>query len=66
VACGWFGINTWIGGGMLYDLTRLWAPASLERWGGGELLFFFIFGAINIAVVCWGMEGLRRVLVVKV
>ncbi|HSY77053.1 MAG TPA: cytosine permease, partial [Bacteroidia bacterium] len=29
VACGWFGIQTWIGGFALYQLFRLWIP-SLE------------------------------------
>src|SRR6202451_2229848 len=26
VACGWFGIQTWIGGFALYQLIRVWAP----------------------------------------
>ena len=30
VACGWFGIQTWIGGASLYNLLRAWNP-SLER-----------------------------------
>src|SRR6266436_7690940 len=29
VACGWFGIQTWIGGFALYQMLRLWIP-SLE------------------------------------
>ena len=29
VACGWFGIQTWIGGFALYQMFRLWFP-SLE------------------------------------
>ena len=29
VACGWFGIQTWIGGFALYQMFRLWIP-SLE------------------------------------
>lgn len=51
---------------MLHDLTCLWAPPAFARWDGGELLFFFLFGSVNLAVVWFGMEGLRRVLVVKV
>lgn len=66
MACGWYGINAWIGGGMLHDLTRLWAPPAYARWEGGETFMFFIFGAVNVAVVIWGMEGIRRVLVVQV
>ena len=27
VACGWFGIQTWIGGFALYQMLRLWFPA---------------------------------------
>ena len=27
VACGWFGIQTWIGGFALYQMARLWIPA---------------------------------------
>src|ERR1700759_1864002 len=30
VACGWFGIQTWIGGFALYQMIRGWAP-SVER-----------------------------------
>ena len=26
VACGWFGIQTWIGGASLYNLIRAWNP----------------------------------------
>lgn len=51
---------------MLHDLTCLWAPPAFARWDGGELLFFFLFMGANLAVVWFGMEGLRRVLVVKV
>src|SRR5215475_14360723 len=33
VACGWFGIQTWIGGFALYQMLRLWIPSleSLEQ-----------------------------------
>ena len=27
VACGWFGIQTWIGGFALYQMFKLWFPA---------------------------------------
>src|SRR5947209_20418 len=27
VACGWFGIQTWIGGASLYNLFRAWNPS---------------------------------------
>src|SRR3954471_21861233 len=27
VACGWFGIQTWIGGSAIYQMLRLWMPS---------------------------------------
>src|SRR5579859_6975930 len=34
VACGWFGIQTWIGGFALYQLVRVWVPGveRLPQW----------------------------------
>ncbi len=52
VACGWFGIQTWIGGAAIYQLTKaLWPgvatlPAILPGWvglGTGEFLAFVLF-----------------------
>src|SRR6476659_3691082 len=33
VACGWFGIQTWIGGYALYLMFKVWFP-SIESWPG--------------------------------
>src|SRR3954467_13989375 len=30
VACGWFGIQTWIGGKSVYNLIRAWKPSLTE------------------------------------
>src|SRR5258705_13161478 len=30
VACGWFGIQTWIGGASLYNIFRAWNPSLAE------------------------------------
>jgi nucleobase:cation symporter-1, NCS1 family len=30
VACGWFGIQTWIGGASLYNILRAWNPSFEE------------------------------------
>src|SRR5476651_1406145 len=30
VACGWFGIQTWIGGYSLYQLVKVWFPSVAE------------------------------------
>src|ERR1044072_3986342 len=45
VACGWFGIQTWIGGASLYNLLRAWNP-HLEQINTTSLL------PQTIAVLC--------------
>ncbi len=69
VACGWFGINAWIGGQALQTFFHsLWAgwPTVLgTATPGGHLLTewlsFALFWAINIAIVVRGMDLLRKV-----
>jgi len=74
VACGWFGIQTWIGGFALYQLLRLWIPAlaGLPRifplsWGldTGPAICFLLFWLINMYVVWLGVESIRKLLVFK-
>ena len=67
VACGWFGINTWIGGKALHTLVRALWP-GWETMGGqvggyplGLWIAFAIFWGINIFIVYRGMEWLRHV-----
>jgi nucleobase:cation symporter-1, NCS1 family len=74
VACGWFGIQTWIGGFALYQMGRLWIP-SLERlapvfpasWGlaTGPAICFLLFWLLNMWVVWLGVNSIRRLLVFK-
>ncbi|HEY2805867.1 MAG TPA: NCS1 family nucleobase:cation symporter-1 [Gemmatimonadales bacterium] len=68
VACGWFGIQTWIGGWAIYKLIgALWPgiatlPLVMPSWLGinaGELLCFLLFWIINVAIVLRGMESIR-------
>lgn len=67
VACGWFGINTWIGGKALYTLFRVlwpgWATFGLTLSGHpmGLWIAFALFWLLNIFIVFRGMELLRRV-----
>ncbi len=68
VACGWFGINAWIGGQALQTFFRaLWSgwPTLLGGPVGGHLVTewvsFLLFWGINIAIVVRGMELLRKV-----
>ena len=74
VACGWFGIQTWIGGFALFQMFRLWMP-SLETlpqifptsWGlqTGPAICFFLFWLLNMYVVYLGVESIKKLLVFK-
>ncbi|HUI79377.1 MAG TPA: NCS1 family nucleobase:cation symporter-1 [Bryobacteraceae bacterium] len=58
VACGWFGIQTWIGGRAIYSmLTILWPGAA--HLPGGVWICFFAFWALNIAVIARGIETIK-------
>jgi len=58
VACGWFGIQTWIGGQAIEAMLRIVWPA----WGSfsaGPWVCFFVFWAINMFVILRGIETIR-------
>ena len=58
VACGWFGIQTWIGGRAIYSmLTILWPRAA--HMPAGVWICFFAFWALNIAVILRGIETIK-------
>ena len=74
VACGWFGIQTWIGGFAIYQMMRLWFPslATLPlifpaSWGlqTGPAITFICFWIINMYVVYLGVESIKKLLVFK-
>ena len=74
VACGWFGIQTWIGGFALFQMTRLWIPSIEtlpqifpESFGlqTGPAICFFLFWLLNMYVVYLGVESIRKLLVFK-
>jgi nucleobase:cation symporter-1, NCS1 family len=71
VACGWFGIQTWIGGASIYNLIRAWNSALPEIDTQSlfpqtiPLLCFFGFWALNMLVVYLGVESIRKLLVFK-
>ena len=71
VACGWFGIQTWIGGASLYNILRAWNP-SLEEINTTTLFpqaipftCFFIFWLLNMFIVYLGTESIKKLLVFK-
>src|SRR5438477_9491221 len=58
VACGWFGIQTWIGGEAMNVLLATVWPAwrSVPH---GAAICFFAFWLINLAVILKGIEYIR-------
>lgn len=67
VACGWYGIQTWFGGSMIYTLLGVLRGAEI---GGavipglgintGQLICFLAFWAIQFWYVVHGMDSIRR------
>src|SRR5450432_2232638 len=58
VACGWFGIQAWIGGEAISTLLAVLAP-GWKNFSHGTAVCFFIFWLINLAVVLKGIEYIR-------
>ncbi len=68
VACGWFGIQAWIGGEALQTFFAVLIPNWAQLLGPGfaghtgtEWLSFLIFWGINIGIIYKGMNLLRIV-----
>ncbi len=68
VACGWFGIQTWIGGYAIFKLLEVIVPGIAKippifpSWvgiGTGEFICFMLFWAINVWIVMRGMDSIR-------
>jgi NCS1 family nucleobase:cation symporter-1 len=72
VACGWFGIQTWIGGAAIFNLVgailgddSFWVTATAFKLGFGDAqpwtlwLSFVIFWLINLYIILKGMNTLR-------
>ncbi len=66
VACGWFGIQTWVGGSAIYQLVNALggdvlmgdAIASLGI-NAGELGCFLVFWAIQLVIIIRGIECIK-------
>src|SRR5450631_873252 len=54
VACGWFGIQAWIGGEAISTLLAAVRPGWDHPW-----LCFFLFWLLNLAVILRGIETIR-------
>jgi len=58
VACGWFGIQAWIGGQAIYSMLRIVWPGAANVPGAGWICFF-LFWAINMIVIWRGLETIK-------
>jgi nucleobase:cation symporter-1, NCS1 family len=58
VACGWFGIQTWIGGEAIHSLIATLIPAW-RHFPYGTATCFLLFWLINLAVILKGIEYIR-------
>jgi len=72
VACGWFGIQTWIGGEAIHKILAVFFPslagaAPMAGLGinGVQVCCFLFFWGINMLVVYKGIESIRLLLNIK-
>lgn len=71
VACGWFGIQTWIGGKAIYLVLVAFVPGLKElpmTWLGinaAQLACFLAFWGINLVIIYLGIESIRLLLNIK-
>jgi nucleobase:cation symporter-1, NCS1 family len=74
VACGWFGIQAWIGGEAVHLFIRSFyagwptllgdkivSPALLAGYTPTHYISFLIFWVLNVAIIFRGMDLLRKV-----
>jgi NCS1 family nucleobase:cation symporter-1 len=67
VACGWFGIQTWIGGSAIYSTLAMITgfdpgaavPISGLGISAGQLGCFLVFWALNVVFIWRGMESIK-------
>ncbi len=71
VACGWFGIQAWIGGWAIYKILTVYFPQwdSLPNTflgiNAAQLACFLLFWLVNIYVIYRGIETIRVLLNIK-
>ncbi len=74
VACGWFGIQAWIGGYAMYLMVKVWFPSFSQlppvfpAWVGLETapaICFLAFWLLNMFIVYLGVDSIKKLLVFK-
>lgn len=66
VACGWFGIQTWLGGQAIYTILNVVTGNALQGdplpglgINGGQLFCFLLFWALHIYFITKGTDSIR-------
>ncbi len=71
VACGWFGIQVWIGGEAIHKILSVFVPQLAGGAAGplgislSQFACFMAFWLVNMAVVYKGIESIRLLLQIK-
>jgi NCS1 family nucleobase:cation symporter-1 len=72
VACGWFGIQAWIGGWAIYKIAAIYipswealAPLPVLDINIAQLACFLLFWSLNMFVIYKGIESIRLLLNIK-
>ena len=58
VACGWFGIQTWIGGSAINAMLAILVPGWVH-FSAGIWIAFFAFWLVNVLIIIRGIETIR-------
>ena len=59
VACGWFGIQSWIGGTAIHSMLSVIWPAAAAM-NGVRWACFLLFWLLNMVIVWRGVESIRH------
>lgn len=66
VACGWFGIQTWVGGASIYQLLLVLVgdgiagePLAFLGINAAQFVCFLLFWGLQVALLYKGMESIR-------
>ncbi len=71
VACGWFGIQSWIGGSAVYQAMVLFipswqaAPARFLGMSVPQMLCFLLFWSLTMGIICKGVNSIRWLIKIK-
>jgi nucleobase:cation symporter-1, NCS1 family len=71
VACGWFGIQSWIGGEAIHKILGIFFPSMAGAATGGlgitpsQFACFMAFWGVNMWVVYKGIDSIRLLLNIK-